>query len=185
MREMVTAGAASVNRLGQKNRFEADIDISNVMSNMRRVTFGRTSIPCSNCIMFPLECVNALSIQCGLASRRMRVQLELTSQVWFLLVTGPSSADKTPEQADKMLDAAVQLFGRRRFHEVRIDDIAAEAEVGKGTLYRYFTDKEELYVALLTRSARQYSSSIDTGGRESRHAREEASSIGNCGVFLF
>jgi AcrR family transcriptional regulator len=68
---------------------------------------------------------------------------------------------KTLEQADKVLDAAVQLFGRRRFHEVRMDDIAAEAEVGKGTLYRYFTDKEELYVALLARSARQYLALID------------------------
>lgn len=68
---------------------------------------------------------------------------------------------KTPEQADKMLDAAVSLFGRRRFHEVRMDDIAAEAEVGKGTLYRYFADKEELYLALLARSARQYLAMID------------------------
>jgi AcrR family transcriptional regulator len=68
---------------------------------------------------------------------------------------------KTPEQADKMLDAAVQLFGRRRFHEVRMDDIAAEAEVGKGTLYRYFTDKEQLYLELLRRSAKQYLALID------------------------
>jgi TetR/AcrR family fatty acid metabolism transcriptional regulator len=63
---------------------------------------------------------------------------------------------KTPEQADKMLDAATRLFSRRRFHEVRMEDIAAEAEVGKGTLYRYFADKEELYVALLTRASRQF-----------------------------
>ncbi len=40
-----------------------------------------------------------------------------------------------------------------RFHEVRMEDIAAEAEVGKGTLYRYFADKEELYRAMLGRSA--------------------------------
>jgi AcrR family transcriptional regulator len=63
---------------------------------------------------------------------------------------------KTPEQADKMLDAAARLFSRRRFHEVRMEDIAAEAEVGKGTLYRYFADKEELYVALLARASRQF-----------------------------
>jgi AcrR family transcriptional regulator len=63
---------------------------------------------------------------------------------------------KTPEQAEKILEAASQLFGRGRFHEVRMEDIAAEAEVGKGTLYRYFADKEELYVALLQRAAEQY-----------------------------
>jgi AcrR family transcriptional regulator len=54
-----------------------------------------------------------------------------------------------------MLDAAAQLFGVQRFHEVRMEDIAAQAEVGKGTLYRYFSDKEELYLALLARASRQ------------------------------
>jgi len=63
---------------------------------------------------------------------------------------------KTPQQADKMLDAAGRLFGASRFHEVRMEDIAAEAEVGKGTIYRYFNDKEELFLALLERSARQF-----------------------------
>src|SRR5438876_8413885 len=63
---------------------------------------------------------------------------------------------KTPEQADKILAAAARLFGKRRFHEVRMDDLAGEAKVGKGTLYRYFPDKEELYVALVSRSSEQY-----------------------------
>lgn len=62
---------------------------------------------------------------------------------------------KTPQQADKMLAAAARLFGTQRFHEVRMEDIAAEAAVGKGTLYRYFQDKEELYAALLERASRQ------------------------------
>jgi AcrR family transcriptional regulator len=62
---------------------------------------------------------------------------------------------KTAQQADKMLDAAARLFGTQRFHEVRMEDIAAEAGVGKGTLYRYFSDKEELYLALLERASKQ------------------------------
>jgi TetR/AcrR family fatty acid metabolism transcriptional regulator len=79
---------------------------------------------------------------------------------------------KTPLQADKMLDAAGRLFGAHRFHEVRMEDIAAEAGVGKGTLYRYFHDKEELYLALLERSSRQMMSRLceetskAEGGRE-------------------
>jgi TetR/AcrR family fatty acid metabolism transcriptional regulator len=56
----------------------------------------------------------------------------------------------------KMLEAAARKFGPRHFHEARMDDIATEAGVGKGTLYRYFKDKEELYVALLEHSARQF-----------------------------
>ncbi len=63
---------------------------------------------------------------------------------------------KTEFQSDKILDAAADLFGKRRFLEVRMDDIAEEGAVGKGTLYRYFPDKEELYLALVKRSSEQY-----------------------------
>jgi TetR/AcrR family transcriptional regulator, fatty acid metabolism regulator protein len=62
---------------------------------------------------------------------------------------------KTPRLSERMLEAAGRLFGTRRFHEVRMEDIAAEAEVSKGTLYRYFEDKEELYLALLQRATDQ------------------------------
>jgi TetR/AcrR family fatty acid metabolism transcriptional regulator len=55
-----------------------------------------------------------------------------------------------------MLDAGSRLFGSRPFHEVRMEDIATEAAVGKGTIYRYFASKEELYLKLLERSALQY-----------------------------
>ena len=54
-----------------------------------------------------------------------------------------------------MLDAAGRLFGTQRFHEVRMEDIATAAGVGKGTIYRYFSDKEDLYLALLERASRQ------------------------------
>src|ERR671923_69581 len=60
---------------------------------------------------------------------------------------------RTPQQADRILAAAARLFAGHRFHEARMEDIAALAEVGKGTLYRYFKDKEELYLALLERAA--------------------------------
>jgi AcrR family transcriptional regulator len=79
---------------------------------------------------------------------------------------------KTPEQSDKMLDAAAKLFGTQRFHEVRMEDIAAEAEVGKGTLYRYFEDKEELYFALLARSSNQFVSLLQQEIRGEKSAVE-------------
>ncbi len=62
---------------------------------------------------------------------------------------------KTVVQAEKILTAAARLFAAHHFHEARMEDIAEAAEVGKGTLYRYFRDKEELYMALLTRAAEQ------------------------------
>jgi AcrR family transcriptional regulator len=62
---------------------------------------------------------------------------------------------KTPLQGEKILSVAARLFATHRFHEARMEDIAAAAGVGKGTLYRYFKDKDELYLALLSRAAEQ------------------------------
>jgi AcrR family transcriptional regulator len=62
---------------------------------------------------------------------------------------------KTPQQSEKILTVAARLFASHRFHETRMEDISAAAEVGKGTLYRYFKDKDELYTALLVRAADQ------------------------------
>ena len=53
-----------------------------------------------------------------------------------------------PKRGQQILDAAAQLFAKHRYHEVRMDDIADSAGVAKGTLYRYYRDKEDLYLAL-------------------------------------
>lgn len=44
-----------------------------------------------------------------------------------------------------IISAAVRQFGNHPFHEVLLDDIAAAAKVGKGTVYIYFSSKEDLY----------------------------------------
>jgi len=92
---------------------------------------------------------------------------------------------KTPEQADKILEAASRLFGRGRFHEVRMEDIAAEAEVGKGTLYRYFADKEELYLALLGRAAEQYMRLIAAESSKSADPRKKLRALVAAGFSFF
>ncbi|HEX5271475.1 MAG TPA: TetR/AcrR family transcriptional regulator [Gemmataceae bacterium] len=83
---------------------------------------------------------------------------------------------RTLDQADKILRAASRLFGTQRFHEVRMEDIATEATVGKGTLYRYFADKEELYRAMLGRSSERFLRRMEdiVGGPGTARARLEA-----------
>ena len=48
-----------------------------------------------------------------------------------------------------IIDTAARLFATHPFHKVRLDDIAAAAKLGKGTLYIYFDSKEDLYFALI------------------------------------
>ena len=48
-----------------------------------------------------------------------------------------------------LLEAAERAFARLGFHGARMDDVAAEAGVAKGLLYRHFASKEELFGALM------------------------------------
>jgi TetR/AcrR family fatty acid metabolism transcriptional regulator len=56
-----------------------------------------------------------------------------------------------PDDAKRssILQAAARLFASRQFHEVKLDDVALEAKVGKGTLYIYFRSKEALFSAIV------------------------------------
>lgn len=53
------------------------------------------------------------------------------------------------DKARTITQAAEELFIDRRFHEVTLDEVAQRAHVGKGTIYRYFEDKEDLYLKTL------------------------------------
>jgi AcrR family transcriptional regulator len=47
----------------------------------------------------------------------------------------------------RILSSAMELFGEKGFEEVPIDQVAARAGVGKGSVYRQFGSKEQLYAA--------------------------------------
>lgn len=48
-----------------------------------------------------------------------------------------------------ILDAALHLFSERGFESPTVDDIAAAADTGKGTIYNYFRTKEDILVAYI------------------------------------
>ena len=62
------------------------------------------------------------------------------------------SATRRTRQTEKraqILEAASRTFAARVFHLVTMDEVATVARVGKGTLYRYFPSKEDLYLAIV------------------------------------
>jgi AcrR family transcriptional regulator len=59
---------------------------------------------------------------------------------------------RSPRQAAKreqIVAAASRVFAVRPYHVVCMDDVAEGARVGKGTLYRYFPSKEDLYLSVV------------------------------------
>ena len=53
----------------------------------------------------------------------------------------------TPFLRERILESAARLFAEREFDLVLVDEVAANAGVGKGSVYRQFRSKEELYAA--------------------------------------
>lgn len=53
--------------------------------------------------------------------------------------------DTKSKRKDQILKAAQNVFSLKGFHDARIDDIAKEACVGKGTVYQYFSSKQEVF----------------------------------------
>lgn len=52
-------------------------------------------------------------------------------------------------RARRIVDTAIDLAEKGGFEAVRLRDVAAEADVALGTLYRYFRSKEDMLIAAL------------------------------------
>jgi AcrR family transcriptional regulator len=59
-------------------------------------------------------------------------------------------------QRRRILDAARGVFFREGFVDANLDEVAAIAEVAKGTLYRHFDSKADLYVAVLSHNGQVF-----------------------------
>lgn len=58
------------------------------------------------------------------------------------------------QRRDSIVDAAERFFFTKGFPDTTIDEIAEAAELSKGTIYLYFKNKEEIYVAIVQRGMR-------------------------------
>jgi AcrR family transcriptional regulator len=59
--------------------------------------------------------------------------------------------DVSDERKTQIINAAEGVFTEKGFDQARMDDIAEETGLSKGTLYLYFKSKDELIIAILDR----------------------------------
>jgi AcrR family transcriptional regulator len=59
--------------------------------------------------------------------------------------------DVSDERKDQIMNAAEEVFAQKGFDEARMDDIAEETGLSKGTLYLYYKSKDDLIIAILDR----------------------------------
>jgi AcrR family transcriptional regulator len=59
------------------------------------------------------------------------------------------------------MQAAMQVFAQEGYEKTRVEDIARAAGVGKGTVYEYFSSKEEIFEQAVVKGTEEYLASLE------------------------
>ena len=60
----------------------------------------------------------------------------------------------------RILTAAGDVFSEYGFHETLVDEIAKRAGLGKGTIYRYFKNKKELFKSVIVEQIEELNKAV-------------------------
>ncbi len=80
---------------------------------------------------------------------------------------------KTITPKEKLFQTAARLFYQHGYRAIGVDTIAAESGIGKMTLYRHYPSKDDLIVAFLKESHREFWENFEQSTAEAPTAREK------------
>ena len=60
-----------------------------------------------------------------------------------------SSPDKAKETRKKIMDAAVNIFADKGYHDARVDEIVDASQTSKGAVYFHFPSKQKIFFAII------------------------------------
>ncbi|HEY7307791.1 MAG TPA: TetR/AcrR family transcriptional regulator [Gemmataceae bacterium] len=72
------------------------------------------------------------------------------------------NGDRRAQRQEQILETAVQLFAEHGYSDTDTQLLAEKLQVGKGTIYRYFPSKRELFLAAADRAMRLLRQSVDS-----------------------
>ena len=74
------------------------------------------------------------------------------------------------EKARQIIQHATAIFAHKGYNATKIDDVAASAGIGKGTVYEYFESKQDLFLAVFDAYMKHYFDAVQA------HAQQPAPS---------
>ncbi|HUY37241.1 MAG TPA: TetR/AcrR family transcriptional regulator [Candidatus Binataceae bacterium] len=86
---------------------------------------------------------------------------------------------------ERILESATVLFSEHEFDRVLIDQVAARARVGKGSVYRRFRSKEELYAAVVIAGIDELQKQIRAGLAQTSSSYEQITTFVRLAVAFF
>jgi AcrR family transcriptional regulator len=73
----------------------------------------------------------------------------------------PKDAQLPERRREEILDAAAKLFAQHGYRNTDMEYVATAVDIAKGTIYRYFASKEELFLAAADRGMRRAGDFVD------------------------
>jgi AcrR family transcriptional regulator len=65
----------------------------------------------------------------------------------------PELSEKAQNTRSRILDAAINVFSAKGYHNTRVDEIVEESGTSKGSVYFHFPSKEQIFLALVDQFA--------------------------------
>lgn len=66
------------------------------------------------------------------------------------------ASKRTKGKRELIIEAAIQVFSQKGYHNTRMEEIAQAAGIGKGTIYEYFDSKLQLFQSMMEDSLQVY-----------------------------
>ncbi|MFP6581514.1 MAG: TetR/AcrR family transcriptional regulator [Candidatus Hydrogenedentota bacterium] len=72
----------------------------------------------------------------------------------------PVNIAASAKRKDDILSSASHLFATKGYAETKVDTVADELDISKGTIYRYFSSKRELFIATVDREMQHLTEAV-------------------------
>lgn len=76
-----------------------------------------------------------------------------------------NETDTARRRKSQILDAAIECFRKRGFHQASMSQISAAAGMSSGHIYHYFSNKEEIVAAIVEQKTKDLSLPIELAGK--------------------
>ncbi len=78
------------------------------------------------------------------------------------------------QRSNNILEAARSIFESKGFLNTTLQDVAQEAEISVGLIYRYFQSKEDIFASLALKGAEKFDSDLNAVLKKHRSSRKKS-----------
>lgn len=87
-------------------------------------------------------------------------------EMWDRAIDLRTGRERRRMPGARLLDAAIDAFGRRGYGDANVDEICRAAKIAKGSFYRHFRSKEELFFAAAEAASAQVLDGVRRRGQD-------------------